>query len=341
MPSTLLQEFRVSIVAGIVVDKLELAKNDAWTLAAHSSNQQSRSLWSSVLWSMPLLGSSQLMLKNFPMGEPRAYGVIVGDGQEVSAINPLLTEWLFNNRTIPTGTCIFGTLTYEGSTRGWQGFEDLAILFRRHSIFALAGLPLTILVLVILGFISSISYFSPMFIAILYVATAISNFYLTSQSQNSWAGFTGDTEKVQILILAPGDRWATLSGPRNLIKLVTTGSHIDQHPSSIKNAGQYMLVAVLLSTGFLQSATLLDGIYICCSLGIFTAAAWTRAERFGQNPRIRGVNISYNRQKTYTRRANLVEELSASGKSDAWAYDSNLLTRRFVSETSRTLTNYD
>ena len=330
MSSNIWQEFRIAVVAGVVVDKLRLSKGDAWALAAHSSNNRSHSLWSVLLWSMPLLGSSQLMVENFQMGEPRAYGIIVGDGQEVSAINPLLTEWLFNRSIIPTGTCRFGNLTYGGSIRGQQ--NSLVRLARRHEIFSVAGITFTILILAFSGIVTSVSYFSPLFFFFLYVATLISNFYLASQSRNPWAGFTSDADTVQMLILAPGDRWAVLSGPRNLVKIITTGSHIDQHPSWIKGFGQYLYVAVLLSAGFLQHASLRDGVYIGCFLSLTTAAAWVRAGNFGNNPTIRGVTVSCVGEKMYSRRANLIEELSDMAKSDAWAYDSGLLTRRYVPE---------
>lgn len=332
MPSNLLQEFRVSITAGVVLDKLNLAKGDAWTMAAHLSNNKRYPSFSALLWSMPLLGSCQLMIQNYQMGEPHAYGVIVGDGQKVSAINPLLSEWLFNRRTIPTGTCVFGTLSYDGSARWQHPSGDLARLSRRRDIYAMTGLPITVLLLGFLGLRSSISYLSPLFLIFPYLATVVSNLYLASQSQNLWAGFTSDIEKVQILILAPGDRWATLSGPRNLIKIITTGSHIDQQPSLMRNSGQYLLVAVLLSVGFLKSATLLDGVYIGCAFCLTTTVAWVRTLVFGQRTTIRGVSVLYAGQKAYRRRADLIEELSDKGKSDAWAYDSNLLTRRFISD---------
>ena len=331
MSSSVSADFRISVVMAIIVDKLVLAKDDAWAMAAHSSNKKHQPFLSTLLWSMPLLGSSQLMVGNFQMGEPRAYGIIVGDGQEVSAINSLLGEWLFKRRTIPSGTCIFGKLTYGGFTRGYQRSDNSRYSSHWPESLSMAGLPITTLVLVFLGTMSSMSYLLPLFFFFLYVATFLSNYYLALQSQNAWAGFTGDAEEVQILIIAPGDRWAALSGPRNLIKIITTGSHVDQHPSVIKHAGQYILVAVLLSTGFLQQATLLDGVYAGCGLGFVTAAAWARAEIFGRNTTIRGVRVSYVRRTIYKRRADLIEELSRIGKSDAWAYDSKLLTRRFVS----------
>jgi hypothetical protein len=164
---------------------------------------------------------------------------------------------------------------------------------------------------------------------VLYHATLLTNLHLALQSQNPWAGFTKDTQQAQILLLAPNDRWAVLSGPRNLLKMVTTGSHIDQRPSWLRGAGPYLLVAVVLSASLLQGATVLDGTYIVVCLALIYIFTKFRASNTGEEPVIRRVKLTGVGRKTYGRRAELVTELSQNATSDAWAYESGLLTRRF------------
>ena len=68
------------------------------------------------------------------------------------------------------------------------------------------------------------------------------------------------------------------------------------------------------------------------TLALAFAASNVRSRVLGESPMMRRVRITYVRKKKYRRRADLVEELSRKTNSDAWAYDCNLLTRRYISE---------
>ncbi|KAH9206293.1 hypothetical protein DL95DRAFT_397037 [Leptodontidium sp. 2 PMI_412] len=138
-----------------------------------------------------------------------------------------------------------------------------------------------------------------------------------------------------MLVLAPHDRWAVLSGPRNLVKTITTGSHINQRPSWLEGAGQYVLVVTILSAAFLEGATISDAIFLVLVLLLLHGVTGLRARNINKTPSIRGVSVVDVGQKSYGRRANLVNELSQGAMSDAWAYDSGLLTRRYIPEESK------
>lgn len=99
--SSVWQKFSIAILAGVVVDKLLLAEHDAWAFAVRLSNQNYHPFLSAFLWTLPQVGSAQLMTKNFHVGKPYTHGVVVGDGQTVTSIIPLLTEWLFCRQTVP------------------------------------------------------------------------------------------------------------------------------------------------------------------------------------------------------------------------------------------------
>ncbi|KAE8450596.1 hypothetical protein EG329_005940 [Mollisiaceae sp. DMI_Dod_QoI] len=328
------EDFRVAALAGVLVDKLVLAKPDVWAFAARMSGGCAHPFWSALLWTLPQFGSSQITSDNFPLGEPHAYGVIVGDGQKVTSINPILTQWLFRSRTVATGTCCFttlmpGTPTLEAK-RGHANAMPQPDFSGPDDWLALAGPAVTISVLLLLCAVSSISFYSALFVVCLYLATLLSNIHLATQSQNAWAGFAQDTEQIQMLVLAPDDRWAVLSGPRNLVKTVTTGSHINQRSSWLEGAGQYILVAVILSAALLEGATIADAMFLAFSLVLFHVVAHGRAKIVNKNPLIRGVSVVDTDRKIYGRRADLVNELSQAHVSDAWAYDSGLLTRRYI-----------
>jgi hypothetical protein len=326
--------FTIPVIAAIVLDKIELNKIDAWALATRLSNPGNRGLIDALSWSMPLLGTSQLMIRGYAMGDPNSYGVIVGDGQIVSSLNPLITEWLFGLHTIPSGSCLWVNLA-AGTipTRGWEMDEKHSLKVASPVIrgkIALIGPIATLLAIALLAGLTSISYFSVLFLGILYMASIWSNLVLAGKCDNTWAGFVNDKENVKMLVIAAGDSWAVLSGPRNLVKTITTGSHITQKSPLWEDLGQYILVFVLLSAGLLQGATRLDGMLIGVVLLVFAAISNMRAKQSIKHPVIRGVSIREAWQKPYARRADLVNELSQHGSSDAWAYDARLLTRRYV-----------
>ncbi len=138
-----------------------------------------------------------------------------------------------------------------------------------------------------------------------------------------------------MLVLAPNDRWAVLSGPRNLVKTITTGSHINQRPSWVEGAGQYFLLATILSAAFLEGATTSDAVSLVLVFLLLHVAAGFRAQSINKIPSIRGISVVDAGKKVYGRRADLVNELSQGAMSDAWAYDSGLLTRRYIPEESK------
>ena len=334
MSGSVAQEFRVSVIAGIFVDKLLLAKDDAWALAVWLSNGRRYPFWSALFWSIPQLGSSQMLVSNYAMGEELAYGVVVDDGQLVSNLNPLLTEWLFCKNVIPSGSCLFLNLT---SRRPFNGSERQApgACFLHSEYTPLLLGPIFILLILTFLIINPSLYFSILFLACIYLASLISNLFLAHQSSDSWAGYTKDFEMSRMLILAPGSRWAVLSGPRNLIKQATVGSHIMQRPSWIAHLGELLVVLVVLSAALLAGSSMLHGMYLICFFGFLQIGSWKRAEIISQTPRICNAWISRSCMKSFGRRAELIEELSTSLMSDAWAYDSGLLTRRYLSAKSK------
>jgi hypothetical protein len=324
--TNLASNFRIVIIAGVVADKLELVDEDSWALAARQSNSN-ECFWHAFLWSVPRLGSTLSMTHGFPTGVLGAFGVIVGDGQVVSSINPLLTEWIFGLHKLGSGDCLWINLGSESTTvwRSWSS-EDRAGTHKSmkesplQRILSISGPIIAIWAMITLTASTSISYYSALFIGTLYLATIISNLTLSSLWRDQWARFTKDIEKISMLIIAPGDRWAVVSGPRNLVKTLSTGHH----------TGQIMHVVLVLSAGFLQGATYQDGVIVAGAVLVMSVVARIRAKTFIHRPRIRGVTIKDSRCKSYGRRAELIEELSETANSDAWAYDAGLLTRRYV-----------
>jgi hypothetical protein len=219
-PTNLASNFRIVIIAGVVADKLELVDEDSWALAALQSNSN-ECFWHAFLWSVPRLGSTLSMTHGFPMGVLGAFGVIVGDGQVVSSINPLLTEWIFGLHKLGSGDCLWINLGSESTTvwRSWSS-EHRAGTHKSmkesplQRILSISGPIIAIWAMITLTASTSISYYSALFIGTLYLATIISNLTLSSLWRDQWAGFTKDIEKISMLIIAPGDRWAVVSGPR-------------------------------------------------------------------------------------------------------------------------------
>lgn len=330
MSSEILTNFAVPISAGVIVDKLILAKDDAWAFSVRLSSNVHPPLLAAFLWSVPQLGCSQLMTANFPLGESLSYGVIIGDGQKVSSINPLLTEWLFCRRLLSSGSCVFVTLNNGQKSANWQ--VDLRPTSSPVDVLAVMGPPALLISTAFLTAVTSVRYFSALFIGCIYLSTLVSNLYLAGQSGNTWAGYTSDTEKARMLVIAPGDRWAVLSGPRNLIKMATTSSHTGQRSSVLRGVGQYMLTFVVLSTALLSGANFLDGLYLSCVVILMQCLTSIRANLVTRSPIIRGAAIKEIEVKAYRRRADLISELSEAATSDAWAYESGLLSRRYSPE---------
>ncbi|KAH9206294.1 hypothetical protein DL95DRAFT_397038, partial [Leptodontidium sp. 2 PMI_412] len=118
-------------------------------------------LLASLLWTVPQLGSSQIAIDQFSMGEDRAYGIIVGDGQKVTSLNPILTEWLFHGHTIATGNCLFVTLhlnSQQTAEKMGRNKSKLSSAVASGDSMAYIGAPLTSSVLLFLYIVSSISY---------------------------------------------------------------------------------------------------------------------------------------------------------------------------------------
>ena len=337
MQSNILHNLAVPISAGVIVDKLILAKRDAWALSVRLSSGLDSPLLAAFLWSVPQLGCSQLMAGNFPLGEPLSYGVIIGDGQRVSSINPLLTEWLFCRKVLPSGSCAFVTLGNGQTAPKWRA--NLRSNSSAADILAVMGLPALLFATAFLTAVTSVSYYSALFIGCLYLSTLLSNLYLAGQSCNTWAGYTSDTQETRMLVVAPSDRWAVLHGPRNLIKMATTGSHTDQSPSILRGMGQYMLIFVVLSAALLSGASFLDGLYISCVVILMQVLTSIRANLIVRSLVIRGAAIKETGIKVYRRRADLIGELSEAVTSDAWAYESGLLSRRYVPESHKLISS--
>ncbi|KAF2653994.1 hypothetical protein K491DRAFT_493186 [Lophiostoma macrostomum CBS 122681] len=322
MDSRIWDGFGVSIAAAAVVDKLALSRDDTWALAS-SLGSTGRPILFSVLWTVPQLGSSQFLAQRVPLGKSGIEGVIIGDGHRLSFVNPVLTEWIFARHTIPSGSCLFATVTLrrEHAKRKHEiAPEKLLQSF---------GLPFT--VLMCLFFYATTTHATPiiMFYGGLYASTLTLNVYLALQTAGFWAGFTGDAELSRLLILAPNDAWTVLSGPRDAIKIVTTGSHVGNLPSRIPGLGQFILVLLILSTALLRDATWKDGLILLVALFATHLFSYKRAASLSTSPTIRRVGLTENCIKAYQRRAELISALSASQNSDTWAYDSGLLTRKY------------
>ncbi|KUJ23778.1 uncharacterized protein LY89DRAFT_726838 [Mollisia scopiformis] len=159
------------------------------------------------------------------------------------------------------------------------------------------GLLITLVALVIIITASSISYFAGGFLLVLYHAILLANLHLALQSQNPWAGYTKDTQQAQILLLASNDRIECRSKA-----IVATGS--GAIPASCGGA-------------------------VCLAPTGSNSIGWDVASNTGEEPVIRRVKLTGVGRKTHGRRAELVTELSQNATSDAWAYESGLLTRKF------------
>lgn len=332
--SNVWQDFSIVVAAGVIVDKLVLAKEDIWALAVQLSSNQSRysPYWTASLWTIPQLGSSQLMAADYPMGEVETYGIVVGDGQKVSSMNPILMEWLFNRHIIPSGSCLFANLVtpvQENSTK-WNVKQNHGSSSLHGSSLAKSSPLMVVIVVMTLSGLCSTPQAPVLFIGSLYVATAVSNIHLATRSYNNWSGITKDTERINMLILGPADRWAVQTGSRGLVKRITTGSHKNQSSSFLGNIGDYLLVMVVLSAGFLNGATVLDGALIALALLLLHLFARLRVKVIHKSPTIRGVQVIESDMKRYSRRVELVSDLSGKEMSDAWAYESGLLTRRYI-----------